>query len=229
MEDLSAKIRAKRKEKKMTQQNVADALGISRVSVAQWELNQTKPTVENLNSLANLLGVTPDYFLSGSPSIKAGEVPLLKGDVRVAPIKIPDFYPMPKDVPVMGTAACSLVEGAFQLDNNIIDYVRRPIGLSTAKDVYALYVEGDSMEPKFIAGDLVFVHPGRPAHINSLVVVQYMKEDGGYPQAMIGVLHKRTSEVVEIQKYNPEAIVRIDARTVQFVHRIVSNNELFGL
>lgn len=61
-------IRAARKAAKLTQDQVAKHLGISRVSVTQWELGQTKPDPERLPKLAKLLNVTVDYLLDSEIS-----------------------------------------------------------------------------------------------------------------------------------------------------------------
>lgn len=229
MEEVGKILKIYRQAAKLTQKDVADALGVNRVSVTQWETGDAKPSIKRLAELAKLFGVPADALLTNIPLNSVVPAANIKTDVRPADVEVPSMYSMSKDVPVLGIAACKHVEGAFQLEATVIDYVRRPPGVSGAKDVYGLYMEGDSMEPKFLAGDLVFVHPGRPARIGDAVVVQFIKANGDYPQAMIGILHRRTADNVELQKYNPPAIIKIDARTVQATHRILTNNELYGL
>lgn len=50
----------------MTQQQVADAIGVSRAAVSQWEADEpekrTTPSYENLDSLASCLGATMNDF-----------------------------------------------------------------------------------------------------------------------------------------------------------------------
>ena len=52
-----------RKVKKMTQQQVADALGVSRQAYANYETGSRKPDPETLKNLANLFDVSVDYIL----------------------------------------------------------------------------------------------------------------------------------------------------------------------
>ena len=47
----------------MTQRELADKLGISGAAVAQWETGDKRPTVDNLERLADIFGVTVDYIL----------------------------------------------------------------------------------------------------------------------------------------------------------------------
>lgn len=47
----------------MTQRELADKLGISNAAVAQWETGDNRPTVTNLERMADIFGVTIDYIL----------------------------------------------------------------------------------------------------------------------------------------------------------------------
>ena len=54
---------AKRKKAGLTQQQVADHLGISDAAVVQWEKGKTFPKTEFLPKLAKLYGCTVDDLL----------------------------------------------------------------------------------------------------------------------------------------------------------------------
>lgn len=43
---------------KLTQEYVADALGVSRQAVSKWETGESEPTMSNLSALAKTYGVT---------------------------------------------------------------------------------------------------------------------------------------------------------------------------
>ncbi len=49
-----------RKLKKLTQEDVAEKIGVSRQSVAKWESGESVPDLERGRKLADLLGVTLD-------------------------------------------------------------------------------------------------------------------------------------------------------------------------
>ena len=60
-----------RKEKDVTQEKIAEALGVSSQSVSRWELSICYPDLELLPSIANYFGVTIDSLLSNdAPSKK---------------------------------------------------------------------------------------------------------------------------------------------------------------
>lgn len=55
---LSENIRNKREELKLSQEYVADQLGISRQAVSKWETGQSEPTASNLMELAALFEIS---------------------------------------------------------------------------------------------------------------------------------------------------------------------------
>jgi transcriptional regulator with XRE-family HTH domain len=57
------KIRKKRNEKNMTQQTVAEKIGVSRQAISNWERDVKKPELQKLIELLNLLDVSPDELL----------------------------------------------------------------------------------------------------------------------------------------------------------------------
>ena len=55
---LSETLKDHRTRCKMTQEFVAESLGVSRQAVSKWETGETDPTMSNLVRLAQLYGVT---------------------------------------------------------------------------------------------------------------------------------------------------------------------------
>ncbi len=62
---IGERISQQRKEKKLSQEEVAEALFVSRQAVSKWENDQSSPDTENLIALAKLLGVEVEYLVSG--------------------------------------------------------------------------------------------------------------------------------------------------------------------
>ncbi|WP_416897656.1 MAG: hypothetical protein ACMVY4_19685 [Minwuia sp.] len=97
------------------------------------------PRRDTLEKLANVLDCSFEWLATGRGTMAPPEQALSAED---AP-GMPPREQMPADIPVMGTAAGSLT-GAFQLESDTpIDHVRRPPGIATAVDVYAIYVVGE--------------------------------------------------------------------------------------
>lgn len=59
---LGNNIFMKRKENGMTQEDLADRLGVSRQAVSDWERDVKKPETQNLIDLAKLLGASIDWL-----------------------------------------------------------------------------------------------------------------------------------------------------------------------
>lgn len=60
---LGEVLRAHRERCKMTQELVAQKLGVSRQAVSKWEQGASEPSTTNLVKLANLYGVDPADLL----------------------------------------------------------------------------------------------------------------------------------------------------------------------
>ena len=67
-----------RKEKTMTQEELAEKLGVSSQAVSKWENDVSCPDIQSLPRLARLLGVTVDELLSG----KSQDVQMLSAEER---------------------------------------------------------------------------------------------------------------------------------------------------
>ena len=63
--ELHERIDQLRKERNITQQDLADRLGVSRQAVSRWEMGTAKPEVESLTALAKVFDITVDELLTG--------------------------------------------------------------------------------------------------------------------------------------------------------------------
>jgi len=66
LEIISKKIIEKRKQIGMTQNELADALYVTRQAVSKWEMGKSLPSIEALIEMTELFDVTIDYMLDGS-------------------------------------------------------------------------------------------------------------------------------------------------------------------
>ena len=63
---IGERIRSCRQRAGMSQEKVADLVGVSRQAVAKWEAGQSFPSTENLFKLAEILGTTVDMLLDAN-------------------------------------------------------------------------------------------------------------------------------------------------------------------
>lgn len=64
---LGQRIKKCRQQANLTQEQVAEAMGISRQAVTKWESGQSAPSTENLFKLAELFGTTVDLIIDDKP------------------------------------------------------------------------------------------------------------------------------------------------------------------
>ena len=62
---LGEALKAHRQQSGMTQEYVAEALGVSRQAVSKWDTGAAEPSTSNLLALAKLYGVDPGDLLKG--------------------------------------------------------------------------------------------------------------------------------------------------------------------
>lgn len=124
----------------------------------------------------------------------------------------------------MGTAAAAYI-GAVTMGRPI-GYEMRPPSLLHVPDAYALYVAGDSMEPRYRPGDIVFVHPHRPARAGDDVVVQVRLSQSDEITGYVKTLVRRSQTAIVCEQFNPFSQIEYRSGTVVAVHRVLSAREL---
>lgn len=60
---IGAKIQALRKQRGMSQEQLAEALGVSRQAVSKWEAEQSVPDIDKIIAVCDYFSVTTDYIL----------------------------------------------------------------------------------------------------------------------------------------------------------------------
>lgn len=71
------KLQRLRKENKMSQEDLASKITVSRQAVSKWELNESVPDTENIIQLSKILGVSIDYLLNDEfDNVK--DIPIVK-------------------------------------------------------------------------------------------------------------------------------------------------------
>ncbi len=79
--NLADRIQTLRKEKGISQEELAEQAGVSRQAVSKWESGQSTPELEKLVMLSGYFGVTTDYLLKGTEPVPAA--PERRADGRI--------------------------------------------------------------------------------------------------------------------------------------------------
>lgn len=62
---IADRIQSLRKTKGMSQEELADAVGVSRQAVSKWESEQSVPDIDKIVIMSDIFDVTTDYLLKG--------------------------------------------------------------------------------------------------------------------------------------------------------------------
>ena len=138
-----------RKEKGISQQELAQMLYVNQTAVSQWERGVTNPSTDTVIALANIFGVSVDYLLGNS-------------DYPGAPT------PAGVQIPVLGNVQAGLPISAVQ---DILDYEEITPELAATGEFFALRIKGKSMEPRMMEGDVVIIRQQDDADTGDTVVV----------------------------------------------------------
>ena len=163
-------------------------------------------------------GEAPGFHLAEPSAAPDGFVP--------TPIEVPARGSLPRDLPVYGSAVGG-ADGSFEMNGQVVDYVERPPSLGGARNAYGIYVQGESMSPRFEAGRLVLVNPSRPVRKGDNVVVHLKGADEhAAPLAYLKVFDSRTPNLLVVRQFNPPRALEWPIADVISMHRVVGVAEL---
>lgn len=186
---------------------------------------------------AKFFRVRLEWLLTGVGAMKAGTEP---GEYNVTLNPPPNAEPatvtalprpnqMPLDVPVYGVAVGGDA-GDFSLNGDVVDRVRRPPGLLGNRSAFAVYVRGDSMEPRHYQGDLLYVDPIRPARSGDDVLVELKPARPGEPgPAYIKQLVTQGPVRVVLRQFNPAKDITLPGAQILRVSKILKLADLLGI
>ena len=138
-EFLNNNIKHLRTEKGISQQTLADKVGVDRSTISRIENNEIETTIDNALKIANVLNVDiSDLILK---------------DLRFDNAKLVDVSNDTIQIPVLGTIKAGI---AIEAQEDVIEYVDIPKDwLRGNKKFYGLKISGDSMYPKYNENDIV--------------------------------------------------------------------------
>ncbi len=235
----SERVKSALEARQMSNAALAQAIGVPSKRLDAWlqgRVDQPRGFSSILPRIAEVLNVSLAWLRDGigSPDIPADPLPntsiqSVEQEARAADAAVPNFRDLTRDLPVQGTAAGANGDvGAMQFEGGVVDYVRRPPGVSGAKEVYGLYVVGDSMWPRFQNGELVICHPRRPVNSGDDVIIQLQRDEHSEIEVFIKTLVRRTANTVTARQYNPDRTMSFKTAEIVAIHRILSLPELLG-
>ena len=77
---LGERIKSRREELGFTQLQISQVLGVTPQHISVIEKNKRAPSLDSLAKLAQELGVTTDYLITGKESVVSDIIPVIKAD-----------------------------------------------------------------------------------------------------------------------------------------------------
>lgn len=148
MSTIGEKIKGARLAAGISQNQLAKRAGISQAGLSAIESTTKSPSVDTLERIANALKIPLQELLSSENPSRAA----VDGK---------------RWIPVLGNVQAGIPSEAIE---NILDYEEIDEVMASSGEYFALQVRGDSMEPKFSAGDVVIVRKQDDADSGDIVV-----------------------------------------------------------
>lgn len=238
-ETIGDRIRARRKAVGLTQQGLAEAFGINRVSVTLWENNSTAPERDKIVPLAEILQCEPEWLLTGQGNAPEEAETGITRRLRVVSANPKQKKPKPnasfpprwqqfpgdKSIPLRGHIAAG-ANGRFIMNGQDIAQVFCPPGLEGVEGAYAVQVDGRSGEPRFFHGETAWVNPHLKVRQGDDVIVQILGgDDDDEVSSYLKRFVSRSGDTLRLYQYNPGEgethELEFPAEKVFSVHKVV--------
>ena len=131
--EFNEKLQALRKQKGLTQEELAEKLYISRTAVSKWESGRGYPNIDSLKAISKLFGITIDELLSGDELLNIAEE-----DTKLKERALRDL--------IFGLLDCSMALLLFlPLFGQKADGVFRAVSLLALSDILGLGIVGSAV------------------------------------------------------------------------------------
>jgi len=184
-------------------------------------------TLKKMPDLARALQLDADALIRGEV------VPIEDPDAGVVPTTTrpnasfpPRFQKFESDgyIPLLGQSIGG-PNGRFILNGSEVGRLFIPPMLEGVEGAYAVRVYGTSMEPRFKAGETVWINPNEPVRAGDDVIVQVATDEENQRESYIKEFRSQSSKVTRLWQHNPEEgetnEVVFTSSDVFSVHKIV--------
>lgn len=138
-EFFSKNLKYLREEKGLSQNKLAEKIGVNQTTIARWEDDNRVPTIDNAVDVANALNIPL--------------VDLLGKDLRFDNAEVVDVSSNRVKIPVLGFIKAGI---PIEAQEDIIEYIDIPEEWTKGnKKYYGLKIDGDSMMPNYNENDIV--------------------------------------------------------------------------
>jgi phage repressor protein C with HTH and peptisase S24 domain len=232
-ETPGTRLREARKLKFKSAQAAARAIGVNPVTYTAHENGGKNFDADQATHYGNAFGVDPAYLMfgraqdatdAGSAFEALGITPTRSKPNASFPPKFQEF-PQGRRIPQLGQVSAG-TNGRFIMNGTKIADVFCPPGLENVPNAYAVLIYGTSMEPRFSAGETVWLNPQAPVRAGDDVVVQLAGEhEGDEMESYVKQFRQLSSKILKLWQHNPEESepneMVFDAGRVFSIHKVV--------
>ena len=170
-----------RKKNGLSQAKFAKQINVAQNTVSNWENGNRSIDSEKAIAIAEFFGVTIDYLLGNNI------------DNNIEPISLP------KDVvkiPVLGRIPAGIPIEAIE---DVLEYIEIPEEMTRGgKEFFALKIQGDSMYPEYLSGDIVIFEVSPTCETGDDCAVMVNGDDATFKRI------ERKENGIMVKPLNPE-------------------------
>ena len=193
-------------DRQMKAVDLAEKIGMEAPTLRRYVRRESDPKFDLALKIAECLNATVDEVMGQG---SGAELPKWE-------------RPRPQGtIPLFGAAQGGA--GADITDiSSPIEMIPQPVFLSNVSHAYAVYIVGDSMEPRYYAGEIVYVKPGKPPKRGDYVIVQL--QNGGSKEAIVKRFVSQSDNRITLAQHNPDKEIQLRSDEVSRVDVIVGSS-----
>jgi phage repressor protein C with HTH and peptisase S24 domain len=226
-----------------TPAEICKITGQNRITVGSYMRGERLASIEACIALAKALDVSPMWLYSGK---SGGDIDnLVRGQKRTADYSVNQDNKMTgnanlligsdyqqsttpihsgRRIPLYSSALAG-PGGSISIGATIMERIEAPSQLADVADAYAVRVAGESMEPRYFPGEIVYVHPTMTIRRGDFVVAQ-ISENGaeGGIQAYVKRFVSIDDSKLVLEQYNPSKTIKFPRDNFMQTHRIIASS-----
>ena len=170
-----------RKKNGLSQAKFAKQINVAQNTVSNWENGNRSIDSEKAIAIAEFFGVTIDYLLGNNIDNNIEPISLPK-DV----VKIPVLSRIPAGIPI-------------EAIEDVLEYIEIPEEMTRGgKEFFALKIQGDSMYPEYLSGDIVIFEVSPTCETGDDCAVMVNGDDATFKRI------ERKENGIMVKPLNPE-------------------------
>jgi phage repressor protein C with HTH and peptisase S24 domain len=222
--EVARRLKELREQAGLTMRSVSDALGWSLTRYQHYEDRYKRKYLpfELARALEDMFvrqGVAAGAVLQLAGLEGSQNRPPRQGTTAMRPVSL-NAAASQRDLPVH-SAFREGADGFWFVEGDAKEFVERPANLRGVANAFALYADGESMQPRYFAGEMLFVNPNRPITPNCFVAIE-MNDGRGQVRQFL----RRTHDGIFVRRLHPDTEQRLPASEVKRLYRITGSAEL---